>query len=479
MDSRRIAASLGWKMLERVGVKGIGFVVGVVLARLLDPNLFGMLAVMTAIAAIAQVIIEGGLSVALIQNKTADEGDYSAVFFISLAVAVVLYAVLFFCAPLIADFYGSSEMVAPFRVLCLMLLFGAFNSVQTAKLVRGMQFKAVFACSMITTVVAGVVGITLAVNGFGLWALVIYQLLYSVLSCITMMCVVDWHPSLKLIAGKTRIVELVSFGWKILVSGLLCSLFQNIRTLIVGKAFSATDLGYYNRGEQLPSTIASTIDSVFSTVMLPVMSADQEDVDKVKATLSRTVKVNAYMITPILLGLIASAGLIIDLLFTSKWLPCVPYMRVFCLSYITVAVSSPCLIAIKALGRSDTYLRLEIVRRTLMLLILIVSVVFFDSVMAIVIGWLISSILDTIVIMVPTRRLIGYRWRDLFRDITLPILMSCVMVLAIYAIGLLVLPEIIVLCLQIIIGLGIYFALSMLFKVNIPKQLVQMFRKTE
>ena len=236
-----IISSVIYKFSERVIVKLIAFVISIVLARMLEPETFGLLAIITVFTNFCQVFVQGGINVALIQSKEVNRKDYSTAFWISLVVAGITYAVLFFLAPYISRYYHTNNLIAPLRVLSICLVFCAYNSIQTAKMTRNMAFKKMFICSLITTIIAGTVGIIAAYKGFGLWALILYHLFTQIMVCITMFVAERWLPQFEFSIKRAK--ELFSYGWKILVSNLLYSVYTDIRALLIGRFYTTEDTG--------------------------------------------------------------------------------------------------------------------------------------------------------------------------------------------------------------------------------------------
>ncbi|MDD7611858.1 MAG: lipopolysaccharide biosynthesis protein, partial [Spirochaetales bacterium] len=273
-SKRNVISSLLWKFLERGGTQGVQFVLSVVLARLVSPADYGVIALILIFIQIATVFVQSGFNTALIQKRNADEVDFSSVLYMSLAVAAVMYAVLFFASPFIASFYGNSVLCPLVRVLSLTLFFGALNSVQSAYVSKTMQFRRFFFSSMGGALGSGIAGIILAYKGFGVWALVTQQLVNISLMCVILWFTVEWRP--KLIFSLQRTKTLFCFGWKLLCSGLLDTVFRNIYGLLIGKIYNSTQLGYFNRGQQFPSVIATNLDGSIQSVMLPALSAHND-----------------------------------------------------------------------------------------------------------------------------------------------------------------------------------------------------------
>ncbi len=462
MNRNNVIKSMFYKFTERLAVKGIGLIIGIILARLLLPEDFGQVAIITVFIALATSIIQGGLNTALVQQKDIQEDDYSTVFYISLAISVLMVVILFFSAPLIASFYKLPDLVWPIRVYSFSLLFGAFNSVQVAKIQREMNFKAMMWTSLIATVTAGIIGIALAYMDWGIWALVFYGCASTALSCITMFFATDWFPRLTFSVPRAKI--LFAYGWKMLVSAVLCSLYADFRSLLIGKQYSTDDLGYYNRGQQYPAVISTTLDTTIQSVMFPTLARSQSDKDALKTMLKRTISMGAFVIVPTMIGLACVAEPLIKLLLTDKWLPAAPYMQLICLAEASIIFTSSSLIAIKAMGRSDIYMKLEVVRRIVMLAILIGAVVIFDSVLAIAVSYALSAWLDAVIIAIPLKRLLGYGFFGMIKDNWKSLLASVLTGTIVLLIGLLSINLMLMLFIQVLAGVISYIALCLILK---------------
>lgn len=453
-----ISSALGWKLLERFGVQGVQFVLQILLARLLDPEHYGILSMMVIFTTLADVFIQKGFNTALIQNKDVTEEDYSSVFWVSLGIAGLLYAVLFFAAPFIAAFYEMPDMVQPLRVLSLMLIPGAFNSVQLAKVSREMDFKQIFRSNIVGVVISGIIGIILALLGAGLWALVAQTLLNTVFACIVMFITVKWRPHF--VCSLSRVKILFSFGWKLLVSSLLDTLYQDIRSLVIGKKYNADTLGYYNRGKQFPQFVINAVNGAVQSVLLPAMSAEQDEPVKVKALMRNSVKLSSYIIFPMMAGLAAVAPALIELLLTEKWLPSVPYMQIYCVSLAFYPVHTSNLQAINAMGRSDIFLKLELVKKAFGLSVLVFAVFCFDSPLAIALTGIFTSVVSCFINAYPNKKLIDYSYLEQMKDILPALAASGVMFVVTSLVDRIGMPVIVTLILQVIAGIAVYIAIS-------------------
>lgn len=464
MPRGKVFSSLIYKFSERLMLKGLGLIISIILARLLSPTEFGQIAIIMVFINLSIVFIDSGLNTALVQDKHTSKEDYSTVFYVSFAIAVFIVIILWFTAPLIGKYYDDSTLVLPLRVYSFSLLVGAAKSVLVAKMQREMQFKQMMWCNLVACVLSGSIGVIMAYAGYGIWALIAYYFASTLLTCFLLSYATKWHPILKFSINRAK--KLFSFGWKIMISGVLCSVYYDIRALIIGKLYSSADLGYYNRGQQIPDVVSHTIEGALQSVMFPVMSQCQDEKEKVKSILLRTTSMGALIIMPVMLGIAAISEPLVSFLLTDKWLPCVIYMQLICLANISIPINKPCLIAIQSLGRSDIFMKLEIVRRVAMLLILIVSVICFDSVLAIAVSYVFSLWFDYFIIIYPTKRLTGLRLTEHLKAVYKIAIASILMAIAVFMIGQINLRSWLLLLIQIPSGICIYILLCQLLKID-------------
>ena len=480
MNKKKIISSLLYKAFERFCVKGLGLVISIFLARLLVPEVFGQVAVMAVFVNLSQVITESGFTTALIQRKEVTDRDYSSVFWVNMALAGCCIAVIQLITPWVCTLYGEA-IGWPLRIYSFILLVNAFNSLQIARLQKQMRFRQMMICTLIATIVSGTIGIAMACIGAGLWALIVYYMSASIVTCAAMMCVEKWYPKFEF--SLQRVKLLFAYGWKMLVSALLCSLYGDVRSLIIGKKYSNDDLGYYNRGLQFPQVISNSMDSAIQSVMFPTLASVQEKTEQVKRLLRRATTMGAYIIVPTMFGLAAVAEPVVRLLLTEKWLPCVPYMRWICLGEAAVPILSSNLIAIKATGRSDVYMRLEIIRRIVMLLVLLTSVFAFRTVEAIAIGFGLGYWLDTAIVTVSMKRLMGYGPIQQAQDNWKTLLAASLMFVAVSSMNGLNWPNSVLLVVQIPLGIISYLLLNLCLRNEVQRQLssflCKAFRKTK
>lgn len=457
-----ILTNFMWRFAERCGAQGVQFVVSIVLARLLMPEAYGTVALIGVFTSIMGVFVNCGLNGALIQKKDTDDLDYSTVFFFGIGMSVILYLFLWGAAPWIAAFYEKPELVSMVRVIGIGFAVSALRNGQTAYISKNMLFKKYFYATLGGTILSALVGIGLAYCGFGAWALVGQTLSNSIIDTIILWATVNWRP--KFMFSWERMKRLWSFSWKMLASGLLDTVYNNLRSLIIGKLYSSSDLAYYNKSQNLPSLVITNVNSSIDSVLLPVMSSAQDDVGRVKAMTRRAIKTSTYVMAPLLMGLAFVGKPLIRLLLTEKWLPCVPYMTIFCITYMFYPVHTANLNAIKAMGRSDLFLKLEIVKKVMGLTVLALTM--WHGVMAMAYSLLFTSLAGQIINAWPNKKLLNYGYLEQLKDILPGILLAVVMGFCIYPIQWLGLPDIVTLLIQVPLGAVIYIGLSALLKLE-------------
>lgn len=419
----KVFSGLIWKFLERFGTVGIQFVIQIILARLLSPDDYGAIALITVFITVSNVFVQNGFNTALIQRQDVQEEDYSSVFWISLLVALLCYIVLFIFSPYIADFYSIPILDQVLRVLGLTLFFGAYNSIQIAKISKEFKFKKLFYSSLIAMCVSGMIGIFLALQGFGVWTLVFQQLLNQIIISFVLYFQVDWK--VKLIINFKRVKVLFKFGSKLLVSSLIDVIYNNIYNLVIGKFYNSVQLGYYNRADQFPNLIVNNVNGSIQSVILPALAEQQDNKHRVKDMMRKAMTLSSYLVFPLMIGMAACAEPIIKLLLTDKWLPCVPYLRLLCFSYMLWPIHTANLQAINALGHSEIFLKLEITKKIIGIIALIISTPF--GVIAMLYMKLITSIISTFINAFPNQSLLDYSYKSQVYDLLPTLFISFLM----------------------------------------------------
>ena len=400
--AQKTTVNFFWRFFERIGAQGVKLIVEILLARILLPEDYGSIALVTVFITVLNVFVDSGLGNALIQKKDADNVDFSSVFWFNIVWCVLLYAMLFAASPLVGRFYRRPDLTPVLRVLGLQLIISGVKNVEQAYVSRTLQFKRFFFATLGGTVGAAVIGIWMAYHGFGVWALVAQHLFNTLVDTIVLWITVKWRPIF--VFSFERFKKLFSYGWKLLVSQLLNTTYGEIRQLVIGRLYSSSDLAYYNRGGQFPRLFVTNVNYSIDSVLLPVMSKAQDDRTVVRAMTRRAISVSTFILAPLMMGLAFVGEPFVKLILTEKWLPSVPFMRVFCITYMFYPIHTANLNAIKAMGRSDLFLKLEIIKKVVGMIALIITMNI--SVMAMAYSAIVTSIINQVINSWPNRKLL-------------------------------------------------------------------------
>ena len=449
-----------WRFAERCGAQAVQFIVSIILARILSPTDYGTLALIAVFTNILSVFVQSGMGVALIQKKDADDLDYSTLFYFNVVMCVSLYLIMFITAPFIAKFYKIPELTIYTRVVSLTLIVSGVRGIQSAYVSKNMLFKKFFFSTIVGTILSAVVGISMAYKGFGVWALIAQELTNVTVDTIILWITVKWRP--KWMFSFNRLKGLFSYGWKMLVAGLLDTGYLQLRNLIIGKVYSSSDLAYYSKALSFPQLLVTNVNSSIDSVLLPSMSSVQDSRETVKGMTRRALKTSTFIMGPLLMGLAACGKSVISILLTDKWLPSYPFMVVFCISYLFLPINTANLNAIKALGRSDIFLKLEIIKKTIGIIIIIAT--FKISVMAIALGSIVSTVINQVINSWPNKKLMNYQYREQFKDVLPSLILSTIMFFGVYCVNFLNLNSWITLIIQVPLGVLIYIGSAAFFK---------------
>ena len=445
-----------WQLSQKVLCQVVSFGISVVLARLLLPSDYGVIAICSMFLVLTGIFIGGGLGTALVQKKNADDIDFCTVFYSGLVLSIVVYLAVFFAAPYIAIFFKNEQITAVIRVLALSMPIGTLSGVQNAFVSKQMIFKKFFYSSLIGTIASGAVGLGMALTGFGVWALVGQNLVSTITNTLVLFCIIDWHP--KLIFSYERFKQLFSFGWKMAVVNILTTFFYQLKGYVIGYKYSAAQLAYYNRGEGLPGILYNNINGTISDVLFPALSQLQDDKEALKRALSRAMRISSFFLIPALFGLAAISDKLVIIIFSEKWAPSIPFMQVICMISCSDILGMANYQAIKAVGRADTLLKMEFLKRPAMFAVLIVTM--FISPLAIAVGQLVYSILAFVVNAYPNRKYIGYPIWQQMKDVGKNFLISLVMAIVVYLLGTLGLNLYVSVVLQVVTGALLYYVMS-------------------
>ena len=462
MQNKKILVNFIWRFAERCGAQLVTFIVSIVLARILAPEDYGTIALITVFTTILQVFVDSGLGTALIQKKNADDMDFSSVFYFNFIVCIILYICMFFSAPFISKFYNDNSLTPVIRVISLTIVISGVKGIQQAYVSKYMMFKRFFFSTIGGTIFSAILGIILAYEGCGVWALVAQQLSNTAIDTLILWLTVKWRP--KRIFSWKRLKALLSFGWKLLLSSLLDTCYSNLRNLIIGKLYSSADLAFYNQGDKFPKVIVTNVNTSIDSVLLQTMSGAQDNRERVKNMTRRAIKTSTYIMAPFMMGLAFCAEPIVRLVLTDKWLPCVVFLRIFCITYMFWPVHTANLNAINAMGRSDWFLRLEVIKKIMGMIILLSTMWF--GVKAMAYSSLLTSVLSQIINSWPNRKLLNYGYLEQVRDFAPGIILAVFMGLCVYIIGYIPLNDGATLIIQIIVGAAIYIGMSAVLKLE-------------
>lgn len=467
MDDKRtlkqsVFSGLIWTFGERIIAQGISFILSIILARLLLPEEYGIIAIVLVFINLANVFVSNGFGEALVQKKNADNTDFSTAFYCSLAVAVVLYVALFLAAPLIAKIYRYNDLILVLRVLSLKIIISSVSTIQHAYVSRKMIFKRFFFSTIGGTLVSAVVGIGMAYAGLGVWALVAQYLVNTVIDTVILFITIPWRPSLSFSTQAAK--RIVSYGWKITASALINTGYSELRNLVIGGFYTTTDLAFYNRGNQFPSLVITNIDTAIGKVVFPAMAQSNDDKIRLKAVSRRALKTTSYLIFPLLIGLMVIARPLVMILLTEKWEPCIFFLQVGCIFFMCQPIQTTNWQIIKAVGRSDLCFKLEVLKKAIGISMLIVSIAF--GVKAIAVMSAIFGVISMIINMVPNGKLINYTVKEQMLDFLPALTISILMGILVHTVTLLEFNSILTLVLQLIVGILTYIGSSIIFKID-------------
>ena len=471
-QSGSIAGGLAWKFSERLVSQGVSFAVSLVLARLLSPEDYGLIALVLVFINLAGVFITSGFATALIQKKDADDTDFSTIFYCSLGCSLVIYLIIFLIAPPVAAFYGQPLLTQVLWVFGLQVPLGVFNSIQTAYVSRNMLFRKVFFSTLISAAVSGGVGVGMACLGWGVWALVGQALAMTVCNTLVMLVTVPWRP--KLLFSRSAAKTLMAFSSKVLLADLSGTFFGEVRSLIIGRAYTGADLAFYTKGQQLPNLITGNLSQSIMTVLFPALANESDDYGEVRRLTGRSLGLMSFVLLPALFGRAAVMKPLVTLLYTDKWAACVPYAQLLCVGAAIGVLGIVPLQALKAIGRSDVVLGLEIWKKPVYVVLLVTGVCI--SVQAVAVTMVVYEIYGLAVNMLQMKKYIGYGWRRQLKDMLPSFLLAAAMAVAVW-----LLPAVggaaLTVAVKVLAGAALYVTAAALLRLEQFKNLLELLRK--
>lgn len=463
-----------WQFAYRIGTNGIQFLTYLILARLLQPQDFGIIAIVGVFINFTNLLVNSGLGTALVQSKEVDEIDYSSILYVSITIALLFYSIIFFTAPYIAGYYHQEEIIWVLRIYAISVLFFSINGVQSSILFRKLEFKKISILSSIPVILSGIISVLMAFWGFGVYALVANSISSGFISVILFAIILKWIP--KRTFSIIRIKKLFSFSYKILLGNLIEEMYKSIYPLIIGKVFNTKTLGFYNFGRQMPSLLTATINASVTSVAFPLYSRNQDDIFTVKAMVRQSVTLGNFFVFPLMACLAAISEQLVPLLFTEKWLSGIPYLQLFCIIYGLSHLDTYNFHAISAIGMSDVFLKYQVIKKILGVLLLLITLPF--GIIVIMYGQVFFAILSLIINLKPNYEWLGYSIKEQLNDIWPYLLASLIMFVGIRLCGLIEISIFLKLILEVIVGVSIYMLMALILKLNGFKTMFELLKKT-
>lgn len=458
----RTISALFWSSFELLGQQSIQFVIAVILARLLLPSEFGLIAMLAIFMAVAQSIVDSGFGSALIQKSDSTHVDECSIFYFNIIVGILGAGFLCIAAPLIAEFYSEPLLVPLTQVLSLNLVINAFGLIQVSLLTKATDFKTQSKVSLASVATSGLIGIAMAFHGAGVWSLVVQSICQNLFRTCLLWFFFRWHPSWTF--SIRALGTMFRFGSRLLFSGLLDTVFQNIYSVVIGRLFSPADLGFYARAVSVRDLPVQNIASSVGRVTFPVFSSFQNEKERLKKGVQKALQFMALVNFPVLIGLAVVAKPLVVLILTEKWLPCVTYLQLLCVVGILYPLHAINLNVLKAQGRSDIFFRLEVLKKIMAVVAIIVT--YRWGISAMICGQIATSLISYYLNSYYTGRLLGYGLVQQSRDFASTLAAACVMGALIYPLALFRLTPSVTLAFQILLGVSVYLLLCRLS--NVP-----------
>lgn len=457
----KVVSGFVWAYGEKFIAYAIQTAVTIILARLIEPSQYGIVSIVTIMIAFADIFASAGFGSSLVQKKDADVLDFNTAFSCGLIMSCFLYGILFVAAPLIEKFYRMRDLGMVIRIMAVRIPIASLNTIQRAKIQKNMEFKKFFFSTLTGTLISAFVGVGMAVAGCGIWALVGQYLTNAIIDTIVLLITGKWFPKVQISVKRAK--GIMEFGWKVLMQNLIYTLTDNIQSLVIGKKFSGEELAFYDHGSKIPQAVLSNVYSTIGSVMFPALSDIEDDYEKKKRIVRQSIQLCTFLVAPIAVGMIAMSNTIILLLYTEKWLPCVPIMQIYCLRYLSRPITTISHQSALASGRSDIVLTIEIIVNVCMLTTLFVASFIMHDVLMIAWGTVFASFIDMILYATSLKKLIGYTYKEQIQDTFGSYMTATIMGIIVHAEKNITCNIIVQLCVQGITMMGVYFLLSCIF----------------
>ncbi len=470
---KKAVKNILWRFAERFGAQFVNLIITIVLARILVPDDFGTVAIINVFLVIFNVFVDSGMANALIQKKNVDNIDFSSVFYFNIFQGTVIYLIFYLSAPFIAGFFDNPELTTMLRVAGVVLFISGIKNVQQAYVSKKLMFQKFFWATLGGTVISSIIGIWLACNGYGVWALIVQNILNQLIDTVILWMIVKWRP--ERCFSFSRIKSLLSYGSKLLLSALIDTVYNNFQSIFIGKFYTEAELAYYTKGKQIPDFLVANINTTLDSVLFPIMSDVQDDTTRLKGMTRTSIGTSTTLLWPILAAVIASAPEMISVLLTDKWIDSVFFLRVFCLTYALWPIHTANLNAIKAFGKSGTFLKQEIIKKVIGVTVLLL--VFDKGVYAIACSVLITAPISALINWFPNRKNISYKFWEQIKDILPALGMAVIEFAVIFSLSFLHINIYVKFGLQVLLGIAVYVLMICCFKRSIIQLMISLVRK--
>lgn len=461
MDNKKLSTNALWSLFETILVKIVSFSLTIILARLISPNSYGLVAIASIFIDFFSIFLDLGFNAVLIQDKNSNEKDFSSVFYFNIIISIIFFILLNIFSESIAIFYSNEKIKILINILSIALLITPFRNIQYIYASKNMQFKKFFYSSLFGTLLSAIVSVILALNGFEEFALISQTVLDVFIDAIISWFVIKWRPTEKL--SFSNISRLIKLGFPLFLSSSIETLYNSLRRTAIGKIYTVDDLSFYSKGSQYPGSIVTTFISSIDNVVFPYSSNNIEELHNIKEIIRKTISISCYVVFPLMAGLISCSSLLISVLYTEKWLPSKPYLVVTCIIASILPLQKYNITAIKTIGRNDILFKIECLKIIISILMLLLTIK--QGIMSITIGYLFVYIIEYIILSSVNYKLINFGIIQQLKTICPQLMASIIMGVIVISIKFPI-NSIVLLTIKIIVGIICYIIFSKIFMLN-------------
>lgn len=473
---KKTISGLVWSFSDLMLNQGIQFIIQVVLARLLLPKEFGLIGMITIFIAVSNSIIDSGFTNALIREEEANQEDYSTVFYFNLMSSILIYIILYYISPYVSKFFNEQLLEYLLKTLGVVIIINSFGLIQRTILIRKLDFRTQTIINIISSITSGILAIYLAYKGFGVWSLVIRMIFMQMVQAILLCSINKWIPSL--VFSIKSFKKLFGFGWKLLISGLIDTLYNNLYYLVIGKFYSASDLGYYTNAQKFRDVASTSISTAVQKVTYPVLSSMQSEDEKLKQSYRKIIKSSVYITFPVMIGLSIIGYSLIMLVFGSNWEKCIEYFQILCLAGMLYPLHALNLNILQVKGRSDLFLKLEVIKKIVAIVLIAIALSLKLGIIGLIWIVVLNSIIGFFINSHYSKEIIDYSTTDQIKDIIPILFATIVMAIFTWIIGYFIPNSYIIrIILQSFSGIIIYILISKILKLEQLNIIINLVKK--